>query len=252
MIKPIETVYNGYKFRSRLEARWAVFFDAMGIRYEYEHEGFEIEFGNGEIIRYLPDFWFPEYRLFGEVKGIDCRGQLPRDDAEKMSWMIDFNGPCANGIILLGNIPAPENAETMDWAIWKYTGKGIGYGYAIGDTPPPDAWDLDFIEYSESAPYSFKSWDDLVVTSALYKEPNRYKCACRTEKALTKARQARFEFGETPKPPTKAIVKCPLEEYVFTCEGCKHEHDQKCDFGVEIGWNGDGAVGLYPNYQQTI
>jgi len=39
-IKAIETVYNGYKFRSRLEARWAVFFDALGIEYEYEKEGF--------------------------------------------------------------------------------------------------------------------------------------------------------------------------------------------------------------------
>ncbi len=38
-IKAIDTVYNGYKFRSRLEARWAVFFDAAGIKYEYEPEG---------------------------------------------------------------------------------------------------------------------------------------------------------------------------------------------------------------------
>ena len=30
-IKAIETIYNGYKFRSRLEARWAVFFDEAGI-----------------------------------------------------------------------------------------------------------------------------------------------------------------------------------------------------------------------------
>ena len=32
-IKAIETRYNGYRFRSRTEARWAVFFDAFGIRY---------------------------------------------------------------------------------------------------------------------------------------------------------------------------------------------------------------------------
>lgn len=38
MIKAIETVYNGYRFRSRLEARWAVFFDEMGVQYEYEAE----------------------------------------------------------------------------------------------------------------------------------------------------------------------------------------------------------------------
>ena len=36
MIKAVQTEYNGYKFRSRLEARWAVFFDTLGIEYEYE------------------------------------------------------------------------------------------------------------------------------------------------------------------------------------------------------------------------
>jgi hypothetical protein len=68
-IKAIETYYNGYRFRSRLEARWAVFFDAMGIRYEYEYEGFELQIDPNEPpIRYLPDFWFPKYKLFGEVR----------------------------------------------------------------------------------------------------------------------------------------------------------------------------------------
>ena len=54
-MKAIETEYNGYGFRSRLEARWAVFFDTLGIRYEYEPEGFVLS--NGE--QYLPDFFFP-------------------------------------------------------------------------------------------------------------------------------------------------------------------------------------------------
>lgn len=30
-MKAIETRYKGYRFRSRLEARWAVFFDALGL-----------------------------------------------------------------------------------------------------------------------------------------------------------------------------------------------------------------------------
>lgn len=51
-IKAIQTEYNGYIFRSRLEARWAVFFDALGVEYEYEPEGFELPSGK----RYLPDF----------------------------------------------------------------------------------------------------------------------------------------------------------------------------------------------------
>lgn len=68
-IKPIETEYSGVRFRSRLEARWAVFFDALGISWEYEPEGFELPSGR----RYLPDFrlrWPGEEHLiyYAEVK----------------------------------------------------------------------------------------------------------------------------------------------------------------------------------------
>lgn len=61
--KPIQTHYNGYYFRSRVEARWAVFFDTLGVRYEYEPEGYEID-----GIKYLPDFYLPLERLWVEVK----------------------------------------------------------------------------------------------------------------------------------------------------------------------------------------
>ena len=64
-LKPIETVYNGYRFRSRLEARWAVYFDTLGIEYEYEKEGFDL----GERGWYLPDFWLPQVSMWAEVKG---------------------------------------------------------------------------------------------------------------------------------------------------------------------------------------
>ena len=63
MIKAIETVYKGYRFRSRLEARWAVFFDALGIKWEYEKEGYDF---NGT--HYLPDFYLPHCRLWLETK----------------------------------------------------------------------------------------------------------------------------------------------------------------------------------------
>jgi len=51
-LQPIETNYKGYKFRSRLEARWAVFFDALNLRWDYEVEGFKLSDGR----YYLPDF----------------------------------------------------------------------------------------------------------------------------------------------------------------------------------------------------
>lgn len=53
MHRAIETRYNGRFFRSRLEARYAVFFDALGLSWDYEPEGFELDDG----LRYLPDFW---------------------------------------------------------------------------------------------------------------------------------------------------------------------------------------------------
>jgi hypothetical protein len=70
MLKAIETVYNGYRFRSRLEARWAVFFDALGLPYEYEREGFDL----GDGVRYLPDFWLPTIDAWYEIKP-----ELPKD-----------------------------------------------------------------------------------------------------------------------------------------------------------------------------
>ena len=36
MIRPIQTEYDGHRFRSRLEARWAVFFNEMGWVTEVE------------------------------------------------------------------------------------------------------------------------------------------------------------------------------------------------------------------------
>jgi hypothetical protein len=49
-LKAIETRYKGYRFRSRLEARWAVFFDFLDIGWEYEPKGFTLSRW------YLPDF----------------------------------------------------------------------------------------------------------------------------------------------------------------------------------------------------
>jgi len=59
----IETVFHGYRFRSRLEARWAVVFDALGVAYRYESEGFDL---GG--VRYLPDFYLPALKWWVEIK----------------------------------------------------------------------------------------------------------------------------------------------------------------------------------------
>lgn len=50
-ISPVTTIAYGRRFRSRLEARWAVFFTTLGIPWEYEPEAFRTTKGV-----YLPDF----------------------------------------------------------------------------------------------------------------------------------------------------------------------------------------------------
>lgn len=63
-MKAIQTHYDGYRFRSRLEARWALFFNEIGWHYEYEKEGFVLDGG----IPYLPDFFLPQLNTWVEVK----------------------------------------------------------------------------------------------------------------------------------------------------------------------------------------
>lgn len=65
-IRAIPTKYSGVSFRSRLEARWAVFFDTLGVEWEYEPEGFQLSTGE----RYLPDFWLPVLKMYAEVKPV--------------------------------------------------------------------------------------------------------------------------------------------------------------------------------------
>ena len=96
-IKPIETCYNGYRFRSRLEARWAVFMDALGIKYEYEPEGYELPSG-----WYLPDFWLPEWKTWLEVKpegGMTPRAEsLAKELCEGTRYaVLVTNGLCHQG-----------------------------------------------------------------------------------------------------------------------------------------------------------
>lgn len=63
-MKAIETKYKGYNFRSRVEARWAIFFDQIGLPYRYEEEGYDLD-GTW----YLPDFWVPDWNAWVEIKG---------------------------------------------------------------------------------------------------------------------------------------------------------------------------------------
>ncbi len=89
--------------RSRLEARWGVFFDALGLAWEYEKEGFTLE---GDV-RYLPDFWLSELNMWVEVKG-----QEPTND-ELIKGLLLSKATGHPVALLWGAIPLPDPGEVF-------------------------------------------------------------------------------------------------------------------------------------------
>lgn len=204
-IKAIETVYNGYRFRSRLEARWAVFFDAIELDYQYEPQGFV---GLGDI-PYLPDFYFPEKDIYAEVKGTD-RDLLK--DTEKILGVIDFNcTPVSNGLIILGDIPNPELIGWGNIPIFNmlYCDKGIALEKVAFVKA---SWTKIIIGEQEVLNNIFsyeQSYERCDWVNGYFPEGTSVKHKWSRESLLSnkfdalknayaKARQARFEHGETP------------------------------------------------------
>lgn len=120
-MKAIETRYRGCRFRSRLEARWAVFFDALKIKWEYELEGYVLNDGTW----YLPDFWLPTFAggMFVEVKppgeSFDKAKQFCKDSEQRV-WLAEGT-PDIRAYVFIDPIPKdsredfPIEADVWDW-----------------------------------------------------------------------------------------------------------------------------------------
>lgn len=174
MIKAIETRYNGYRFRSRLEARWAVAFDTFGHDYLYEHEGFDLPSG-----KYLPDFYFPAFDCWGEVKA----GSFTEEERIKCIELAEIT---RKDCLFLSGLPATTNYWLVDYhhgdetcyyvdcdLWWRPNRLYISTGY------------VDFpYEKEDGSPLTFETIElsDLIGSCT---------------KPAQAARAARFEFGES-------------------------------------------------------
>jgi hypothetical protein len=92
-IKAIPTVYKDTYFRSRLEARWSVFFDALEIGWDYEPEHFKV----GHY-HYLPDF-----RLEGIDAWIEIKPAEKQLSAEEIGKIIAFGREVAYIRVMAGS-----------------------------------------------------------------------------------------------------------------------------------------------------
>lgn len=135
-IQPIETRYAGCRFRSRLEARWACFFDELKIQWQYEPQGYVIEDAAGVRSLYLPDFLLPDLGTWVEVKGSDA--QLDRDRLEAAAISLpEIPAHCRGPrLLLLGPIPRP--------ALHNWSWLGLDYHcdpvHDIGPYAADDRW----------------------------------------------------------------------------------------------------------------
>lgn len=143
-IAPLETRYAGYRFRSRIEARWAVFLTRLGLDWEYESQGFMVDW-QGQVsrtyptgaheawpavrayagsqlptaanteppTRYLPDFRVPGLALHLEVKPatphlIDPEGVKRW---ERFAGQLAFERDHGRTAMLCGPIPNPDEVD---------------------------------------------------------------------------------------------------------------------------------------------
>lgn len=206
-IRAIETVYAGHRFRSRLEARWAVFFDELGIEWQYEPEGYERDWNDGPI-RYLPDFYLPATRTWVEVKGSDeqLSADLPR-----LITMCDWGSPIpgineswdsTRGLLLLGQLPRIEAGRLPVHPIlqhhkgvfvhaWQfYTRDLVRADGALGQMP---------VELGDEPWYdaSCGHFQPIELDAALrYPSPQWAHLRPAVDNAYHAARQARFEHGQ--------------------------------------------------------
>ena len=196
MLRPIQTYYKGYKFRSRLEARWAVFFDACGVKWEYEPEGFDL--GNG--LFYLPDFLL--HGVHGRVEGdlwVEVKGKMSEESAQKI---LAFSGVedeeenenvnryvVKRPILVLGPIPDGETMVQINHNIQEAS-------YAGRDWYGADPFNFFTIDgdYFSAHPGINKNGG-----FELFGDDGSYLCDqddARTARAYRAARCARFEHGE--------------------------------------------------------
>src|SRR5690606_12205441 len=104
--KVIETVYAGIRFRSRLEARWAVFFDEIDIPWEYEPESFALRDG-----AYMPDFRLGDFRggpVWFEVK--------PPEASADHRWL-DLAEATGRPVFVARGMPKVDR-ESLRWSGW--------------------------------------------------------------------------------------------------------------------------------------
>lgn len=127
-IKPIPTRYDGYSFRSRLEARWAVFFKTLHLPYRYETDGYRV---GG--VNYLADFYFPDE----EEKGltacyVEIKPNEPTPEEEyKAEWLAQHTGTPV--YLFYGDLRLPSEEQAARGKLYRVRHPWLSYQSWLSD-----------------------------------------------------------------------------------------------------------------------
>jgi len=183
-MRAIETRYRGILFRSRLEARWAIFFDSASIRWQYEPVGYT----NGRF-GYLADFYLPDDAAWLEIKpGIDIPAQA---DEKCVALALETSKP-----VYIFSDPW--------WPIARRLYEATVAGWVTNDVPdPPDAQaQLRFERQGRYTPgwstFLYPPGSEIPVLGAIMTDVDR---ACVFDQRLANAYGAArsYRFDEQPR-----------------------------------------------------
>jgi hypothetical protein len=212
--KAIPTHYAGCHFRSRLEARWAVFFDSLGIAWQYEPQGFLVTAPTWGDERpderpYLPDFRLPDLDVWVEVKG----------DPKGADWVLygmavegfavglpDSRlayGCGGSALLILGDIPRlPETGPARHAHVLVSNAKGSRASLVSFANFPSDHWGAGWGATAGIFDGTWNGWaGDWEWYWGAAPAVDGYAGAgdplpARVTRAYRRARSARFEHGQ--------------------------------------------------------
>lgn len=129
--KSLPTEYNGRTYRSRAEARWALTFDILGLKHQYEPQMIDTPLG-----RYLPDFYLPTQCCWIEVKGPH---PTPEEKAKARALALQSHKPVyifACGIPVIGADGAPRyecktEAGSHGWRFDSLGTEATGFMFGV-------------------------------------------------------------------------------------------------------------------------
>ncbi|MCD7872798.1 MAG: hypothetical protein LUG21_05810 [Clostridiales bacterium] len=236
--EPVQTRYDGYYFRSRTEAKWAVFFKTAGISYEYEKERFPSYNHKG----YLPDFCIQNVVFNNEIIPelyIEVKGRMDEDSAKRIWCFVDeakslneydkdeedpsgrIGELNSHPLLVVGDIPNVDELNKEDW-------KKI-----------PDDWNSEFlypnkynavtIDNTDFSVFPAVNNNHQLVIEKLTDDPDSFLNKPKTKEAYEAARMERFE------DPVKYCCPCRKDKKTLWIYG--NEYIDKDNFVNKFSWS---------------